>query len=200
MTHQTNTTIRNLSVVASVRVTAEANLKRVLYVAQSQRTAENEAQNSTTVIAANETVVRQSTVSGGNVTLDNSRNRTDLFDRSLRGLSTATSPLRGALRRGNFSITSVDDGETTSSVTLRADRYAGGKLFDAGNVVAYNATVRITTDGLIVSATERIVAQRNDTENRYDFSYEFEPRPVALPAVPQVPANVRVESGDSGAE
>ncbi len=181
-------------------MTAEANLKRVLYVAQSQRTAENEAQNSTTVIAANETVVRQSTVSGGNVTLDNSRNRTDLFDRSLRGLSTATSPLRGALRRGNFSITSVDDGETTSSVTLRADRYAGGKLFDAGNVVAYNATVRITTDGLIVSATERIVAQRNDTENRYDFSYEFEPRPVALPAVPQVPANVRVESGDSGAE
>ena len=200
LTHTTNMTLGNLSVVTPVGVTADANLTRVLYTAEGQRTTENETQNSTTVIAANETAVRQYVVTDGNVTLDNSRNRTDLFDRSLRGLSTARSPLRGALRRGNFSIATVEDGETTSVVTLRADRYTGGQLFDARNVVAYNATVRMTTDGLIRSASERIVAQRNGTENRYRFTYAFDPQPVDLPAVPQVPTDVRVQTGDSGNE
>ncbi|QGN07889.1 hypothetical protein Hrd1104_11660 [Halorhabdus sp. CBA1104] len=200
LTHTTNMTLRNISLVTPVRVTADANLTRVLYASQSRRTTENTTHNSTTVLAANGTAVRQYTVTDGNVTLDNRRNRTQLFDRSLRGLSTATSPLRGALRRGNFSIATVDDGEDPNTVILRADRYAGGQLFDARNVVAYNATVRIGADGLIRSATERIVAQRNGTANRYEFSYAFEPRAVDLPAVPEVPADIRSDSEQSGSE
>jgi hypothetical protein len=106
------------------------------------------------------------------------------------------SPLRGVLRRGDFTV--VDDrSDDATSVTLRADRYAGGQLYAAENVVAYNATVRITTDGLVRSATERLIAQRDSGESRYRFTYDFEPRSVALPPVPQVPEGVRVRSENS---
>ena len=190
VTHTTNSTAPGLSVVASVRVAAEKNLTRVRHVAQSRRTTESETQNSTTVVAANGTSVRQYTFAGGNVTLDNRRNRTELFDRALRGLSTATSPLRGALRRGNFSVTGSDESDNATVVTLRGDRYAGSQLYAAENVVGYNATVRITTDGLIRSATERIVAQRNGSESHYYFTYDFEPQSVDLPPVPQIPREI----------
>jgi hypothetical protein len=197
VTHTTNSTVRNTSIVASVRVAAGPNLTRVRYVSQSRRASGTETENRTSVIAANGTAVRQYTVAGGNVTLDNTRNRTELFDRSLRSLSTATNPLRGALRRGNFTVADVDDRADATVVTLRADRYAGGQLYAAENVAAYNATVRITTDGVVRSATERIVSRADGNERRYGFTYEFEPRSVDLPRVPRVPADVRVESGDA---
>jgi hypothetical protein len=190
VTHTTNSTGRGVGIVATVRAAADTNLTRVQYVGQSQRMTKDETQNSTTVVAANETSVRQYTVADGTVTLDNRRNRTDLFDRSLRGLSTATSPLRGALRRGNFSVTGSDESDNATVVTLRGDRYAGSQLYAAENVVAYNATVRITTDGLIRSATERIVAQRNGSESHYYFTYDFEPQSVDLPPVPQIPREI----------
>lgn len=190
VTHTTNSTGRGVGIVATVRAAADTNLTRVQYVGQSQRMTEDETQNSTTVVAANETSVRQYTVADGTVTLDNRRNRTDLFDRSLRGLSTATSPLRGALRRGNFSVTGSDESDNATVVTLRGDRYAGSQLYAAENVVGYNATVRITTDGLIRSATERIVAQRNGSESHYYFTYDFEPQSVDLPPVPQIPREI----------
>ncbi|WP_135665172.1 hypothetical protein [Halorhabdus rudnickae] len=197
LTQTTNRTLRNFSVVTSTRVATDTNLTRIRYVTRGQRTIENQVQNSTTALAANETTVRQYTVRDGNSTLDNRRNRTTLFNRSFRTLSTATSPLGGVLRHGNFSLIRVDDSETNNTVTLRADQYESGKLFEARNVVAYNATVQMTTEGLIKSATERIVAKRNGTENRYRFTYEFEPQSVDLPAVPQIPADVRIESGAS---
>lgn len=175
---------------------AGPNLTRVRYVSRSQRVAGAETENRTTVVAANGTAVRQYTVAGGDVALDNTRNRTGLFDRSLRGLSTATNPLRGALRRGNFTVAGVNDRDDATVVTLRADRYAGGQLYAAENVAAYNATVRITTDGVIRSATERIVSRADGSERRYGFTYEFEPRPVDLPRVPRVPAEIRVGSDD----
>jgi hypothetical protein len=184
-----------LSVVASVRVAAETNLTRVRHVAQSRRTTESETQNSTTVVAANATSVRQYTVADGNVTLDNRRNRTELFDRALRGLSTATSPIRGMLRRGNFTVTQ-DTLDDATAIALHADQYAGGQMYPSEDVVAYNATVRVTPDGLVRSATERIVAQRDDGESRYHFAYDFKPRPVNLPSVPQVPEDIRVQSDD----
>lgn len=186
-----------ISVGASVRVAAGTNLTRVQYVSHGQRTTENETQNATTAIIANETSVRQYTVTDGNVTLDNSRNRTELFDRSLRGLSTARGPLQGALRRGNFTVASGNELDSTTTVTLRADQYAGGQLYDAQNVAAYNATIRITPDGLIRSATEHIVVERNGNESRYSFTYEFTSQPVDIPRIPQVPANIQLESGDT---
>jgi len=169
-------------------------------VAQSQRTAEGETRNTTTVIAANETAVRQYTARDGNISLDNRRNRTDLFDRALRGLSTGTNPLRGTLKRGNFSIASESELNGTQVVTLRADRFAGGQRYSKQNIVAYNATIRVTTDGLVRSATEQIVAQRNSKKTQYNFAYEFEPQPIALPAVPQVPADIRAQSGSTSDE
>lgn len=196
VTHTTNSTVRDGAIVATVRVAAASNLTRVRYVSRARRAAGNETENRTTVIAANGTAVKQYTVAGGNVTLDNTRNRTGLFDRSLRSLSTATNPLRGALRRGNFTVAGVDDRDDTTVVTLRADRYAGGRLYDAENVAAYDATVRITTDGVIRSATERIVSRVDGSERRYGFTYEFEPQSVDLPRVPRVPADIRVGSVD----
>ncbi len=197
VTHQTDMKGSGIAVVASVRVTAGTNLTRVRYVSQGQRTTGNETQNTTTAIIANETSVRQYAVTGGNVTLDNRRNRTELFDRSLRGLSTARGPLQGALRRGNFTVTSSDEVDGTTTVTLRADQYAGGQLYDPQNVVAYNATIRISGDGLIRAATERIVAKRDGNARRYSFTYEFTPQPVDLPRIPRVPANIQLESGDA---
>lgn len=192
MTHTTNLTGPDLSVVASVQVAADTNLTRVQHVGQSLRTTENDIRNSTTVISANETSVRQYTVADGNVTLDNRRNRTELFNRALRGLSTATSPFRGMLRRGNFTSTggSLDD---ATAITLHADRYAGGQLYPSEDIVAYNATVRLTSAGLVRSATERIVAQRDNGKSRYRFTYDFEPQQVNLSSVPQVPADIRVQ-------
>jgi hypothetical protein len=197
VTHMTDMKGSGISVVASVRVAAGTNLTRVQYVSQGERTTGNETQNTTTAIIANETSVRQYTVTDGNVTLDNRRNRTELFDRALRGLSTARGPLQGALRRGNFTVTSSDEVDSTTTVTLRADQYAGGQLYDAQNVVAYNATIRITADGLIRSATERIVVERNGNESGYSFTYEFTSQPVDLPRIPQVPANIQLDSGDT---
>jgi hypothetical protein len=194
-THITDTKTSGISIVASVRVAAGPNLTRVQYVSQGQQTTGNETQNTTTVIAANGTSTRQYTVTDGEVTLDNRRNRTELFDQALRGLSTARGPLQGTLQRGNFTVDSSDERDGTTAVTLRATRYAGGQRYDAQNVVAYNATVRITADGLIRSATERIVVERNGNESRYNFTYEFKPQPVDLPRIPQVPANIRLESG-----
>jgi hypothetical protein len=181
-------------VVATVRVTAARNLTRVRYVAQAQNTIDNETENTTTVVAANETSVRQYTVNAGNVTLDNRRERTQLFDRALRGLSTATSPLQGTLQRGNFTVTTVTDRGDTSLLTLRADRYAGGQLYNPQNVVAYNASLQLTTDGLVRSVTERITVQRDGRSGQYSLTYRFDERPVALPPVPQVPADVRAQS------
>ncbi|QLH77869.1 hypothetical protein HZS55_11415 [Halosimplex rubrum] len=192
VTHTTNSTLRDGALVATVRAAAEPNLTRVRYVSRSHRVVDGERRNRTSVIAANGTAVRQYTVAGGNVSLDNTRNRTELFDRALRGLSTAANPLRGTLRRGNFSVADVDERDDATVVTLRADRYAGGQLYDAENVASYDATVRITTDGLIRSATERVVSRVDGNERRYGFTYRFEPRSVDLPRVPQVPAETRV--------
>jgi hypothetical protein len=197
VTHMTNTDVGNISIVASVRVVTATNLTRVQYVSRGQRTVGNETQNTTTVIAANGTSVRQYTVTDGKVTLDNRRNRTELFDRALRGLSTARGPLQGTLRRGNFTVSSDDSLDDTTAVTLRADRYAGGQRYEAQNVVAYNATVRITADGLIRSATERIIIETTGNEDQYSFTYEFKSQPVKLPPIPQVPAHIRVESGNT---
>jgi len=194
VTHTTNSTVQGQAVIATVRVTATSDLTRVQYVAQAQTRIENETENTTTVIAANDTSVRQYTVNAGNVTLDNRRERTQLFDRALRGLSTATSPLQGTFRRGNFTITGVTDRGDTSLVTLHADRFAGGQLYSPQNVVAYNATIRLTTDGLVRSVTERIAVQRNGRDGQYDFTYRFNERPVDLPAAPQVPADIRTRS------
>ncbi|MFC7134885.1 MULTISPECIES: hypothetical protein [Salinibaculum] len=166
-------------------------------MAQAQNTIDNETENRTTVIAANKTSVRQYTVNAGNVTLDNRRERTQLFDRALRGLSTATSPLQGTLRRGNFTVTNVTDRGDTSLLTLRAARYAGGQLYNPQNVVAYNATIQLTTDGLVRSATERIAVQRDGRSGQYSLTYRFDERPVALPQVPQVPADIQAQSNAS---
>jgi hypothetical protein len=106
-------------------------------------------------------------------------------------------PLRGTLQRGNFSIASASELNGTAVVTLRADQFAGGQSYSEQNVVAYNATIRVTTDGLVRSVTEQIVAQRNGNKAQYNFAYEFEPQPVALPAVPQVPADISVQSGST---
>ncbi len=197
VTHETDTKASDISVVASVRVAADTNLTRVQYVSQAQRTTENGTRNTTTAITANETAVRQYTVTEREVTLDNRRNRSQLFDRALRGLSTARSGLQGTLQRGNFTVSSGETLDGTTTVTLQAGRYAGGQRYDAENVVTYNATVRLTADGLIRSATERIVAVRDGTESRYSFTYEFNSQSVDLPRVPQVPANVQLESGDT---
>jgi hypothetical protein len=197
VTHTTNTTVRGLSVVATVRVAAEANLTRVRYVSRAQRSTADGARNVTTVVAANETSVKQFTAADGNVTLDNRLNRTDLFDRSLRGLSTASNPIRGALQRGNFTVADSRERDGETVLTLRSDRYVGSRLYDPENVVSYDATLRLTADGLVRSASERIVAQRSGNRSEYTFTYEFEPRPVALPAVPQVPPDLRAQSADS---
>lgn len=196
VTHRTHTNASTISIAASVRVAAERNLTRVQYVAQGQRITRNGTQNTTTAITANETSVRQYTVTDGNVTLDNRRNRTELFNRGLRGLSTARGPLQGALNRGNFTVTNVSKVDNTTSVVLRADQYAGGQRYNAQNIVTYNATVRITASGLIRSATERIVTERNENKRQYNFRYKFKPQSVNLPQRPQVPASIRLKSGD----
>lgn len=195
VTHTTDSTTRGRSVNASVRVAAETNLTRVRYLSQAQAVTENETRNTTTAIVANETSVKQYTAVNGNITLDNRQNRTDLFDRALRGLSTGTNPLRGMLRRGNFTVTDESGPKNAEPVTLRSDRYAGGRLFDDENVVAYNATVQITADGLVRSAAEHIVAQRDGNESQYSFTYDFEPQSVDILPVPQVPADIRIRSG-----
>ena len=194
VTHVTDTGTSNISINASVRVAAVTNLTRVQYVAHSQRRTANGTQNSTTVIAANETSVRQYTVTGEVVMLDNRRNRTELFDRALRGLSAARNPLQGTLQRGNFTVTSGGNPDDTTAIMLRADQYAGGQRYNAQNIVAYNATVRITGNGLIHSATERIVAGRNNNKRQYNFTYEFNSRSVTLPRVPQVPKSIQLNS------
>lgn len=194
VTHTTNSTARGRSVTAAVRVSATADATRVRYVSEARATTENGTRDTTSVVAANRTSVRQYTLTDGNATLDNRRNRTELFDRAFRGLTTGTSPLQGTLRRGNFTVATDDQPTDTGAVTFRADRYAGDRLYDGENVVAYNATVRVTADGLIRSATETIVARQDGSESRYRFTYNFAPQSVNLPAVPQVPADIRAQS------
>jgi len=197
VTHTTDTGVGGISVVASVRVAAQSNLTRVQYVSEGRRTTGSDVQNTTSAIVANETAVRQYSVADGNVTLNNTQDRTELFDRSLRGLSTARNPLQGALRRGEFTLAGEDELNGTTVLTLRADEYAGGQRYDAENVVAYNATVRISAAGLIRAATERIVVERNGDESQYNFTYEFTPRSVDLPPAPQVPDTVRVAATET---
>jgi hypothetical protein len=200
VTQTTNSTARGRSVTAAVRVSATADATRVRYVSEAQARTANGTRDTTSVVAANGTSVRQYTVTDGNVTLDNRRNRTELFDRAFRGLTTGTNPLRGTLRRGNFTLATNDHTTDTGAVTFRADRYVGDRLYDGESVVAYNATVRVTADGLIRSATETIVARQNGSESRYRFTYDFAPQSVDLPAVPQVPADIRAQSGAASDE
>ncbi len=189
--HTTNATAGGRHVLATAQVAGTANLTRVRYVSQSRTATGNGTRATVTVIAANETTVGQYTAVNGNVTLDDRRNRTEVFDRSLRGLSTATNPLRGTLRRGNFTVVDAETVDGTELLTLRADRYAGGQLYETSDVANYTATVRVTGDGLIRSATERIVGTAAVDGRRYEFAYRFEPTAVDLPPTPRIPEEIR---------
>jgi hypothetical protein len=138
----------------------------------------NETVNRTTILYGNETAVAQHVTADGNVTLANTKNRSDVFDRALRGLATATNPLRGVLRRGEFTVTEVEQVHGTPVIVLQADAYSGGNLMRAENVKQYEATVRITANGTVLSASESVVGTTNSRTQHYRFSYEFTPQPV----------------------
>jgi hypothetical protein len=174
----TNATLGNRTVLADVTVNATSNLTRVRYEGRSQTRTPNETGNRTTILYGNETAVVQRVTVDGNVTLANTKNRSDVFDRALRGLATATNPLRGVLRRGEFTVTEVDQVHGTSVIVLQADAYSGGNLARAENVEQYEATVRVTANGTVLSASESVVGTTNSRTQHYRFSYEFTPQPV----------------------
>ena len=178
VTTHTNATLGNRTVLADVTVNATSDLTRVRYEGQSVTRTPNETVNRTTILYGNETTVAQYVSVDGNVTLANTKNRSDVFDQALRGLATATNPLRGVLRRGEFSVTEVGQVNGTSVIVLRADTYTGGNLMPAENVDQYEATVRITANGTVLSASESVVGTKNSKTQYYRFSYEFTPQPV----------------------
>jgi len=174
----TNATIGNRTVLADVTVNATADLTRVRYEGRSVTRSANETVNRTTILYGNETAVAQHVTADGNVTLANTKNRSDVFDRALRGLATATNPIRGVLSRGEFTVTDVGQVQGTSVIVLRADAYTGKNLVRAENVRQYEATIRVTTNGTVLSANESLVGTTDAEMEYYRFSYDFDPRPV----------------------
>ncbi|MFC7166053.1 hypothetical protein [Halospeciosus flavus] len=175
---RTNGSLGGLVVVANTTAVATANLTQIHYESQSVTYRPNRTTNRTTIITANATAMSQRVVVDGNVTLANTRNRTAAFDRALRGLSTATNPIRGALQRGNYTIAAVSTADGRQVITLRSTTYAGGKLFDDENVTQYNATIRLTQNGTVLSVTERIEGTTAGHKRHYYYSFEFTPKPV----------------------
>lgn len=180
VTHRTNASLAGRTVVSNVTAAATANLTRVRYESRSRTVEPNTTRTRLTVISANATNVSQHVVADGNVTLNNTLARGDTYDTALTGLATATSPLRGVLRRGNFTVTDVTETNGTRVVTLDADSYAeSGRLYDPENVASYDATLRITADGTVLSANERIVGTEPTDGRYYVFDYAFAPGPVS---------------------
>ncbi|MFC7228586.1 hypothetical protein N0B31_14330 [Salinirubellus salinus] len=178
LAHTTNTTVAGDPLRTTTTAVATSNLSAVRYETVGRLARPNATRNSTTVIYANQTAVRQYAVVNGNVTLNNTRNRTDTFDVAVRGLSTGVNPLRGLLQRGNFTVASVSTVNGTEVVTLRAEEYAGGRLYDPENVGSYEATVRITADGTVRSASEHIVGTDDARRAYYHFDLRFASSPV----------------------
>lgn len=181
----TNVTRGNRTVVADTTAVATANLTRVRYESQATADSESGTMNKTTVLYGNETSVAQRVVLDGEVRLANVKNRSFLFDRALTGLATAQNPVRGLLKRGNFSVVGVEEIDGTSVVTLEAEGYNGGRLASAESVREYTATVRITENGLVLSASEEIVGTEDARLNYYEYAYSFtadsvDPEPLVI--------------------
>lgn len=175
---RTNASLLDRTVRANTTAAATAKLTGVAYESHSVTTGSNVSMTRTTTISANETAIRQHVVVDGNTTLSNTRNRTETFDRALRGLTTGVNPLRGVLKRGNFTVTNVTETESGHVVVLEANEYTGGKLYDAANVSDYQATISMTTNGTVLEAHEHIHGTEAANRRHYRFSFEFIPGDV----------------------
>ncbi|MFB6175677.1 MAG: hypothetical protein ABEI99_00770 [Halobaculum sp.] len=183
----TNATLGAGPILSETERTATPNLTTVRYDARVTGEGVAGASVREVTIYGNETSVRQRVTVDGNVTTATVRNRTDTFDVALVGLATARNPVRGALRRGNFSVTGVERTDEGAVLTLRADEYDGGRLVAPANVSGYTATVRVTTDGLVRSVSERIEPVDGVAFGGYRFDYQY--RAADSPPEPPTPAN-----------
>lgn len=90
-----------------------------------------------------------------------------VFDRKLRGLATATNPIRGVLSRGTVTVSAAEKMAGRPIIVLGATSNTGRKRYDESNVSQYAATVRMTTNGTGISAKERITGTP-EVAGRYD--------------------------------
>lgn len=187
----TNATLGSQQVRSVTTRTATQNLTAVRYEASVTTDTATGGTDQDVLIYANETSVSQRVTVDGNVTMDTVRNRSDVFETALTSFATARNPIRGTLRRGNFSVAGVERTDGQTIITLRADEYTGGQLVATGNVSSYSATVRVTADGLVRSATERITPVNDTAFGGYRFDYQYQP----VESPPQPPTTDNTTAG-----
>jgi len=168
------------------RAVATANLSRVNFVASYTTI---EGTETTELVSANATTVRNYVVANETVQLDNYQNRTETFDRVIQSLATDSRVIERLLASGDFTVASVTvDGE--SMVQLTTETYAGSQ-YDPDTVESYEARLLVGPDGLVHSAREHIVlTDAVPLESRMRV-YQFTAQAVDLPATLQLPPELK---------
>ena len=182
----TNMSLDGEQVTTRERAVATANLSRVNFVASYTTI---EGTETTELVSANATTVRNYVVANETVQLDNYQNRTETFDRVIQSLATDSRVIERLLASGDFTVASVTvDGE--SMVQLTTETYAGSQ-YDPDTVESYEARLLVGPDGLVHSAREHIVlTDAVPLESRMRV-YQFTAQAVDLPATLQLPPELK---------
>ncbi|RNJ27080.1 hypothetical protein [Halosegnis longus] len=185
----TNISLDGQRLVTHERAVATANLTRVDFVARYTTV---EGTETTELVSANATTVRNFVRTNETVRLDSYQNRTETFDTVVRSLATDARVIEQLLTRGNFTAESVTvDGEPM--VRLTTETYAGSQ-YDADTVESYEARVLVSPDGLVHSARERLVLTDAVPLDAQQRTYQFTPRTVDLPPTLQLPSDLRADT------